>query len=269
MPSRRNITTKLEKKKNQIKAMMKSDLKHVEHMAITHDGWTSINTESFSTVTGHYINDQWELRSVVLETRKVDGSHTAENIKESLLTTQQQWGLPTPIGVTDNAANERKAFDLLNWTRFGCYGHRLNLVVKSALAIPEISKIVAKGRKLVTFFHQSSSVNDLLMLKQSVLLPKELVGHKLLADVPTRWNSTYLLLERLLEQTAPLMAVVNDPGCSKSAAATIKSYLYSFEEQTLIEQLVNVLLPFLKATSRAGPGLRIGQTYPLRDVRAG
>ena len=247
-PNRKLIQSKIDKKKNHIEAQMKADLKNVDNMAITHDGWTSINTESYSTVTGHYINDNWELKSVVLETKKVDGSHTAENIKKSLLTTQQRWGLPTPVGVTDNAANERKAFDLLNWTRFGCYGHMLNLVVKNALAIPEMSKMVAKGRKLVTFFHQSSGMNNLLMVEQRVLLPAEMVGHKLLMDVPTRWNSTYSMLERLMEQTAPLIAVITDPECSKSAAATIKTYLYSFEEQTLIEQLAQVLEPYLNAT---------------------
>ena len=99
-------------------------------MKTDHDGWTSINTESFSTMTGHYINDQWKLKIVVLETKKVAGSHTAENIKGSLLTTQQQWGLPTPICVTDNADIKRKAFELgldtfwLLWTSVKSCGEK-------------------------------------------------------------------------------------------------------------------------------------------------
>ena len=51
-------------------------------------------------------------------------------------------------------ANERKAYDLLQWTRFGCYGHKINLMVKHDLGIPELSKIVAKGRKLVAYFQK-------------------------------------------------------------------------------------------------------------------
>jgi len=99
-----------------MESKLKSDIQDIDDMAITHDGWTSINTESFSTVTGHFITDDFKLHSVVLETRKVEGSHTGENIKQSLLDTQQRWNIPsTPTATTDNAANERKAFELLQF----------------------------------------------------------------------------------------------------------------------------------------------------------
>jgi len=185
---------------------IKKELSDVQDIAITHDGWTSVNTESYSTVTAHFINKDWELRSVVLETKKVEGSHTGENIKSCLLETQQKWRLPNPTGVTDDAANEQKAFGLLNWIRFGCYGHRINLVVKHSLNIPELSKIIAKGRKLVTFFHQSTSVNDLLMEKQRLLLP-DTKRHKLIMDVQTRWNSTHDMLNRLVELSWVLLLI--------------------------------------------------------------
>lgn len=174
-------------------------------------------------MTSHYINKNWEMRSVVLEAKKVTGSHTAEHIKNSLIETQNIWKLPEHTAVTDNAANERKAFDLLEWCRFGCYRHRINLIVKNALALPELSKVIAKGRKLVTFFHQSSSVTDLLMSKQQILLAENLRGHTLIMDCPTRWNSTYSMLERLLEQTPAIMLVISDSSCAKAAANTLKS----------------------------------------------
>ena len=170
IPGRKLVSSKLAEKKDQAEKKVKEELHDVHDIAVTHDAWTSLSTESYSTVTAHFISKDWKFKSVVLETRKVEGSHTGENIKESLLATQRRWNLPTPTGVTDNAANEIKAFDLLQWTRFGCYGHRFNLIVKKALAIPELSRIIAKGRKLVTFFHQSTSINDLLMRKQQLLL---------------------------------------------------------------------------------------------------
>ena len=123
------------------------------------------------------------------------------------------------------------------------------MIVKHALGIPELTKMVAKGRKLVTYFHQSSSVNDLLMAKQALLLSEELRGHKLIMDCPTRWNSTHAMLERLLEQTPTIMAVISDPECSKAAANTLKNYVYSFEELDLVERVAYVLAPFLKATN--------------------
>lgn len=249
VPSSKTVLHRLQSKKSLIEKTIKEEISELRDISITHDSWTSLNTESYSTVTGHYINKDWELKSVVLETKKMDGSHTAENIKSSLLETQARWGLPNPIGVTDNAANERKAFELLKWVRFGCYGHRLNLVVKSALSGPEVSKITAKGRKLVTYFHQSSSVTGMLMKKQALLLDQDKIGHKLINDVVTRWNSTYDMLARLLEQGPAIMAVITDPSLSKTAASTLKDFVFTFDDQSTVESLAALLKPFLSATS--------------------
>lgn len=170
-------------------------MKSCKNVSITHDGWTSCNTESYSCVTAHFITNQWELVNAVLQTKIVEGSHTGENIANALKEVKETWSLPDIISVTDNAANEKKAFQILNWIRFGCYGHRINLVVKNALSVSkEISHVIAKGRKLVTFFHQSTSANDSLLAKQKLLLQEEFVGHKLIMDVPTRWNSTVAML---------------------------------------------------------------------------
>ena len=148
---------------------IKADLEHCHYLAITHDGWTSCNTESYSTFTGHYIDKNWKLKSVSPCTEKVTGSHTAENIANQLQKVKDEWNLPSCTAVTDNAANEKKAFDILNWTRFGCYEHRVNLVVRNSLTETNVARLVGKGRKLVSFFHHTSNVNDILMEKQLLL----------------------------------------------------------------------------------------------------
>ena len=156
------------------------------------------------------------------------------------------------IAVTDKAANEKKAFEILNWVRFGCYGHHINLVFKNALtASEEITHVIAKVRKLVTFFHQSTSANDYLLSKQPLLLKEECANHKLIMDVPTRWNSTVAMLRRLLELSPAILALASDSGeiLNKSAITTIKTFAYNFEEQSLVEKLVEVLTPFEIATA--------------------
>lgn len=209
--------------------------------AITHDGWTIANTESYNTVTGHFITPEWELKSVVLETKKVEGSHTAENIASSLRETQQTSSFVTPTAVTGNAVNEKKAFELLQWVRFGCYGHIINLVVKKCLEVPEVSHLCAKGRKFVTFFHQSSGTTDALKAKQKLLLSSDAARHKLINDVPTRWNSTLAMLSHLVEQTPALLAMDNDSTLNKAATTTIKNCVYNFEEHHLAERPIMIL----------------------------
>lgn len=94
-----------------------------------------------------------------------------------------QWNLPSlPTAATDNAANEIKTFKYLQWTRFEC------LAVKKAISIRELSNMLAKGKRRVTYYHQSSSATDVLKGKQLLLF--DLTTLKLIQDVPTRWNST-------------------------------------------------------------------------------
>ena len=134
---------------NETAAKLKDVIGDLESCAITHDAWTLIATDSYGTITLHFINSDWNLRNVVLQTRKVVGQHTADAIRDQLANAKLEWGFPRPIGVTDNASNKLKAFKLLEWLQISCMGHNINLAVKSALSVPEVSKLVGKGRTVV------------------------------------------------------------------------------------------------------------------------
>lgn len=45
------------------------ELSDTAYVALTTDGWTSRATENVLTVTDHYINLEWEMKSSVLQTR--------------------------------------------------------------------------------------------------------------------------------------------------------------------------------------------------------
>ena len=69
------------------------NLNEITGAAVTTDGWTSIATKGYVTVTVHYIDNEWNLRSAVLETKELPGSHTAEHLKDAMLTTLSTWNL--------------------------------------------------------------------------------------------------------------------------------------------------------------------------------
>ena len=108
IPSRNTLVRALEKKKDEITEKLKSDIGKCESVSITHDGWTSMNTESYTTVTAHFIDTAWQMKTAVLETKKLEGSHTSEKIAAALKETQKRWSLPDSMATTDNAANENK-----------------------------------------------------------------------------------------------------------------------------------------------------------------
>ena len=133
------------------------------------------------------------------------------------------------VAVTDNAANEKKAFEILGWPRLPCNGQNLNLVVKAGLK--EVSKVVAKARSIVTM--------GMLESKQKLLLKEECHGHKLPTDTPTRWNSTFEMLVRVVEQTAAIRAVADDPRCP--GGQDLKRKLLTMNEQLLIQSFITIL----------------------------
>lgn len=249
VPSRPTVIKRLEEKKLKVEDKLKSQLKLSADISITHDGWTSLNTESYYTTTVHFIDNDWCLQSAVLGTIKLAGSHTGQNIANELKNTQDRWSLPKPTATSDNAANEQKAYEILGWNRFGCYGHRINLIVKNSLSFPEVTRVLGKARTLVGFFHKSSSMTDMLHEKQKLLFSDSKVGHRLLIDVATRWNSTLFMLQRLLEQAPVLMALANDTSLPKHASTTLKNSVFNFDELTLVENMVKILVPFEKATT--------------------
>jgi hypothetical protein len=45
---------------------------------------------------GDPIKDTWEMKGVVLETKKMDGHHSSENMSHELESTRKAWNLPQP-----------------------------------------------------------------------------------------------------------------------------------------------------------------------------
>ena len=237
-PCRKTLVASLSKRYETVASDLRNQLAECLDVSCTHDLWSSLNTEAFGATTVHFINKNWELVSKVLGTKIFEGQHTAEAISGSLTKIMEEWNIDTKgvIGVTDNAANECKAFDILGWNRLSCSGHNLNLAVSSALKITEVSKILRRGSSIVAYLHRSSLATGILYEKQKLLLPPECHGHKLITDVATRWNSTFDMPERLGEQVPSLHATVHDPSLAKQAN-DLKSKLFSYDER-LVDQII-------------------------------
>ena len=71
---------------------VKAVLINAEFVALTTDGWTSRSMEGYITVTAHFIHE-WEIKNYVLQTRRMDQSHTSENLSEVLTSAISEWNL--------------------------------------------------------------------------------------------------------------------------------------------------------------------------------
>ena len=101
--------------------------------------------------------------------------------------------------VHDNATNATKAPKLMKTPRIGigCLAHTINLAAIAAISIEQVAAILLKAKRVVTSFKKSYLALNVLKKKQALLLPHK--QHRLVLSCPTRWNSSYDMLERIKE----------------------------------------------------------------------
>ena len=130
-----------------------------------------------------------------------------DNTSEHLRAVAVEWQIDHKLtGVTtDNARNIIRAVQLLSWQHVPCFGHTLQLAVKMGLELPLIVAVLVRCRKIVGHFKHSVVETELLKKEREAM---GISQRKLVQEVNTRWNSTFYMLERLLEQEAAVSAVL-------------------------------------------------------------
>ncbi len=155
-----------------------------------------------------------------------------------------EWGLTLDKLVaftTNNASNVVVAVNELEYTQVPCFSHCLNLAVEKSCSIPEISKIIGRCRRLVTHFHHSSKDIYVLKQKQADLRHKP---QNLIQDVTTRWNSSFYMISRVVEQQQPLCATLLEVK---------KTDLFPSEEEfSSMEVYIEVMSPLVTITEAIG-----------------
>jgi len=227
--------------KARIAAAMARGLKN---FSLTTDGWTSRANHSYITHTIHYIDELWNLQAHLLDTAEMPSEHTGINLADELRDSLVKWDLKDDDLVsitTDNARNIVCAVEILSWPRFGCLAHTLQIGVKKAMEIPQISTALARARRVVTHFHHSSKSSYILKRKQRDLHVEEL---SLVQEVTTRWNSSYYMLERLLQQRQPL--------CATLIEIKKTDLMPSDLEISTMETFLEVLQPIVQITETLG-----------------
>lgn len=227
MPSRKTIVSLLQKKYEDTKCILiKQIVDSKSRISITTYCWTSLNADSFITITGHFIDSEWNLKSVVLCTQYVEVAHTGANLAQIIDEAIAEFTVDehkTFIAIHDNAANMNLAMEeskLFNAEKHvGCSAHTLQLAINGAFSkIPVLQKTIAGISRLVGHFKRSHKATAALKKKQEDMNIPE---HKLIQYCATRWNSVYDMFARILEQRWPVSAVLSDRSITKLSDARV------------------------------------------------
>lgn len=246
IPNRRFFTEKqIPALYEKVRREIVDSLSNAQRVAITVDGWTSRATDSYVTVTAHYIDGEWVLQNHVLQTRVFNEAHTGNNLAVLLQDVCREWKIEdkNPALVTDNARNMILAgvgAEMEPHVR--CIAHTLNLASQKALKVDRVSELLVKMRKVVTFFPKSPKATEALREMQTQL---HLPHHKLVHDVSTRWNSSLDMLARFWEQQP---AVLNTLLTRKIRRGEGMASLTE-EDMILIPEVIKLMFPLKVATT--------------------
>ena len=111
-----------------------------------------------------------------------------------------------------------------------CFAHTLQLVVQKFDELPEFKSLLKRAHSLVRKFNTSVRATEKLIAKS---------GKKLVRHCPTRWTSTYLLVERLLEVRSSITEVLQELEWDNLLTSKWKS----------LEAVKNLLYPFAQFTT--------------------
>jgi hypothetical protein len=171
---------------------------------------------------------------------KFDDSHTAENISASILSHIQSWDIEEKLVcvVRDNAANMVAGMREARLQLLPCLANTLQLIIKDGIfQQTAVQQLLASARSIVGYYNRSNSAYHMFQQIQEQLgLPK----HR---DVSTRWNSSFYMLQRLLEQKRAI--TVTSTECVP-APVELRA-----QQWTLAEKVVKLLVVFEEATREA------------------
>lgn len=145
----------------------KKDIASGNRNNLSTDCWTSVTMDAFIGVTAHFINNDFEFKSVVPKCSVMHGGQTSLNLASVLRNTCMEWGILDKINfcVTDNAANIVGAINILGWTHCGCMALKLNFTLQHPLRI--LDDTLKKVKKIVTYYRASYKAKEKLMEYQA------------------------------------------------------------------------------------------------------
>ena len=212
-------------------------------LSFTTDIWSS-GEKMFISCTAHCIFENFDQQVLLLHVSPFSNSHTGEQIEKILKDMIHDFDIPDKKVhqiCHDNASNMVLGVQNTGYASLSCFIHTTQLAIKGSIFNQaSVRNVIAKCRNICSHFHRSPKSCQTLHQLQKTLQKKIL---SVVQDVVTRWNSTYMMLKRMLELKEEMVLYLMDKKNSIE-------YSLSSDDWELIEKIVELLEPFYDATNR-------------------
>ncbi|KAJ5764738.1 hypothetical protein N7520_004297 [Penicillium odoratum] len=235
IPSARSIRRYLESAVRSDQKGVLKRLPDGSRLSLALDCWTSPFQQAFMAITGYFLDQDWNYCEVLLGFEHLHGSHTGENLSKTVIQLLTDHGITDRVlsVTTDNATNNNTLMMNIQETiqsqsqsdtlifRVPCIAHVIQLSLNELLgklkvtppnkeielewsderthsfqtkrssSTRQIADTLKKIRGLAVFINASPQRREAFMAlqtKEPRLVPVQ--------DVQTRWNSTFIMLNR-------------------------------------------------------------------------
>ncbi|GBP12719.1 Zinc finger BED domain-containing protein 1 [Eumeta japonica] len=189
----------------------------------------------------------------------MDERHTGTIISTKFQTILEEWGIDRQkvhCMVRDHGSNMVRAMQLSGFEDISCAIHQIQLCIRAGVESQEwLLQLIAKLKKIATHFNHS-----LVAQAELTKIQKERLNQSPLSviqDCPTRWNSTFYMMERFSKLKDSLVLYL-----SANPIAMI-----SPEDWMNIQKFVQLMQPFEEITRNLSSSqISISSVIPLIQV---
>ncbi|KAF5443414.1 hypothetical protein F2P56_035970 [Juglans regia] len=219
IPSRVTVAKDIFKLYLREKDKLKSALKG-QRICLTTDTWTSVQNFNYLCLTAHFIDEDWKMHKRIISFCKVE-NHKDETLGKKIEMCLLEWGSPKIFTITlDNASSNNEAISYIKrktmnrndtileheFLHMRCCTHVLNLIVRDGLK--EFDQSIARIRGAVKYV--KSSLQRWNTFKQCCDSEDISCKNSVCLDEATRWNSTYMMLDKAEKFQKAFQRLEND-----------------------------------------------------------
>lgn len=194
-----------------VKEVVLTHLKEAEGGVVhfTTSIWVSSQTREYLTLTAHWATYESSVRpqgqdfhcSALLSVSQIDCDQDMQNIPKQLEYLWDSWitssGLKKGFTITDNNTIRHTLEDHGHVT-MECFGHTIDLIVSEAIKSQRmVQNLLSIARKICERVQRSAKAKEKLAELQRV---HQLPENQLIQDIPSKWRTSFFMLERLVEQ---------------------------------------------------------------------